>query len=169
MNKFSTWLLSAGLLAAGSAHALILSSPDFKDGGTIPAKYTCQGADISPALQWSIVPPATEAFAIIVRDPTAPNKNWVHWVLYNLPLGTVSIPDNYAAKVAGALVGRNSWNQSIYQGPCPQSGTHQYRFELYALDQALYVDPDLTAAQLEDAMDGHIVGMASLTGSYAKH
>lgn len=168
MKKLPAWLVGLGIFAATSANALILSSPDFTEGGKIPAKYTCQGADISPALQWSIIPPGTEAFAVVVRDPDAPNKNWVHWVIYNIPLGTTSIPDNYQAKVDGTLVGKNSWNQSTYQGPCPASGTHHYRFELYALDQALYVDPDLTAVQLAGAMEGHIVGMASLTGTYTK-
>jgi Raf kinase inhibitor-like YbhB/YbcL family protein len=169
MKKLSSWFFSITLLAATSAHALTLTSPDFTEGSAIPSKYTCQGADISPAFQWSIIPPATEAYALIARDPDAPNKNWVHWVIYNIPLGTTSIPEGYQAKVDGTLVGKNSWNQSTYQGPCPQSGTHHYRFELYALDQALYVNPDLTASQLEDAMAGHIVGMASITGTYAKH
>ncbi|MFN7098578.1 MAG: YbhB/YbcL family Raf kinase inhibitor-like protein [Gammaproteobacteria bacterium] len=168
MTKFLT-LCMAGLLAASSAQALVLTSPDFADGGAIPTKYTCNGANISPALQWSVVPPATEAFAVIMRDPDAANKNWIHWVMYNLPLGTTSIPDNYQAKIDGALMGKNSWNTSTYRGPCPPTGTHHYRFELYALDQALYVNPDLTAAQLSDAMQGHILGMAILNANYSKH
>ncbi|NNM59652.1 MAG: YbhB/YbcL family Raf kinase inhibitor-like protein [Legionellales bacterium] len=169
MRKLITGLFIAGLALTSTANALTLTSSAFEAGSAIPALYTCQGKDISPPLSWSDAPANTEAYALVVRDPDSKNKNWIHWVMYNLPLDATSVPAAYQAKMAGALVGKNSWDKSIYQGPCPTSGTHHYRFELYALDQALYVDPGLTADQLNQAMSGHILGMASLIGLYGKH
>lgn len=169
MRKMTKLLGLMGLLAVGSVNAMTLSSPAFNAGGVIPVQYTCQGSDISPALQWSDIPPNAEAFALIVRDPDSSDKNFVHWVIYNMPLGTTSIPSNYTARMDGTLVGKNSWQKNIYQGPCPTTGTHHYRFELYALDQALYVNQGLTAAQLSAAMQGHILGMSTLTGLYTHH
>lgn len=157
-----------GLVFAGTVNAMTLTSPAFNEGAAIPALYTCQGKDISPPLEWADIPTNTEAFALVMRDPDAASKNWVHWVMYNLPLDATSVPADYQAKMAGTLVGKNSWNKSVYQGPCPSIGTHRYRFELYALDQALYVDPGLTADQLTQAMAGHILAMVNLTGIYGK-
>lgn len=161
-------LLALGLLMAGTVQALTLTSSAFAPGAPIPKLYTCQGQNISPPLQWADIPKGSEAFAIILRDPDAPNKNWIHWLIYNIPLGTTSLSANYAAKMDGTLLGKNSWNHDTYEGPCPKVGTHHYRFEIYALDQALYVNNGMTVDQLTQAMSGHILGMASLTGSYVK-
>ena len=166
VNSVLGVLISMATLSV-SAQAMVLSSPVLSQQTPMPAMYTCHGQDISPALTWTDVPASTEAFAIIMRDPDAQNKNWIHCLMYNIPLGTTGIPDNYAAKITGVLVGKNSFGHSRYEGPCPQSGSHHYRFELYALDQALYVNGDLTVTQLESAMAGHILGMTSLTVSYA--
>ncbi|MBY0545378.1 MAG: YbhB/YbcL family Raf kinase inhibitor-like protein [Gammaproteobacteria bacterium] len=166
MRYLTTGLLAIGLLGASAAQALTLTSSAFAPGSPIPKLYTCQGQNTSPPLQWSDIPKNTEAFAIVLRDPDAPNKNWIHWVVYNIPLGTTSLPAAYAAKMDGTLLGKNSWNHDTYDGPCPKAGTHHYRFEIYALDQALYVDNGLTADQLTQAMSSHILGMGALTGSY---
>lgn len=165
--RFSYILGCIGLLIMSSAQAFVLQSSDFTSGGMIPKQFTCQGQDVSPALQWNDAPPNTEAFALIVRDPDAPDQNTIHWLIYNIPAETSSLVQNINPKVYGYLVGKNSWNKSLYQGPCPPMGNaHHYRFEIYALDQALYIAPDLTVKDLEAAMNTHILGMASLVGLY---
>lgn len=164
-----TLLCLGTLLTVSSASAFQLTSPVMKNGGTIPTVFTCHGANQSPPLAWQQTPAGTEAFALIVRDPDATSKNWIHWSLYNIPFGTVSLPQNYDAKVAGVLVGRNSWGKTAYEGPCPPQGKiHHYRFELYALDQALYTDPALDVSQLQTAMQGHILGMSSLVVTFSQ-
>jgi Raf kinase inhibitor-like YbhB/YbcL family protein len=154
--------------------SLLLHSPAFAHLGSIPAHHTCEGADVSPPLAWSGVPDGAKSLALIVDDPDAPDpaapqRTWVHWVLYNLPpAGGLAEGVAPAALPAGTLEGRNDWQRSGYGGPCPPIGRHRYFFKLYALDQVL---PDLgqpTKAQLEDAMSGHIVAKAELVGTYQK-
>ncbi len=155
--------------------AFKLSSPAFTNGGTIPAKYTCDGNDSSPALTWSAVPKETRSFALIVDDPDAPDPaapkmTWVHWVLYNLPAEIDELPEaaSSADLPAGVLEGLNDWRRTGYGGPCPPTGRHRYFFKLYALDRAL---PDLrrpNKAKLEGAMSGHILAQASLMGTYQR-
>lgn len=150
------------------ALGLTLSSPAFSNNQPIPTQYSCNGQNISPPLQWTDVPPNTGAFALIMHDPDAPAGDWTHWVLYNLDIEATHLPANYQAKVQGTFIGLNSWEQAAYRGPCPPQGSHQYVFDLYALDRALYVEPGLTAAQLKTAMQGHIVAKASLTGTFSQ-
>ncbi len=152
-----------------------ITSPAFTAGGEIPAEYTCEGADTSPRLEWSGAPAGTKSFALIVDDPDAPDPaapkmTWVHWVLYNLPADTSQLdvavkPD---ALPAGTKEGKNDWKRTGYGGPCPPIGRHRYFFKLYALDTTL---PDLaspTKAQLEKAMEGHILAKAEVIGTYQK-
>lgn len=152
-----------------------LTSPNFEHQETIPAKYTCQGEDRSPALEWSGLPQGTKSFALIVDDPDAPDpKNpkmtWVHWVLYNIPTGIDSLPEAVEKNElpTETLEGVNDWKRTGYGGPCPPVGTHRYFFKLYALDTVL---PDLgrpTKTDLENAMKGHILEKAELIGLYRK-
>lgn len=152
-----------------------LSSPAFAHEGSIPAVYTCEGADRSPALEWSGAPPNTRSFALIIDDPDAPDPaapkmTWVHWVLYNLPADASGLPEGVKREdlPSGTLEGKNDWKRTGYGGPCPPIGRHRYFHKLYALDTLL---PDLAAptkAQLEDAMRGHIIGEAVLIGTYEK-
>jgi Raf kinase inhibitor-like YbhB/YbcL family protein len=155
--------------------SFMLSSSDFTHDGPIPKRFTCQGADVSPELQWSGTPPNTRSFALIVDDPDAPDPAapkmvYVHWVLYNLPasltvLGQAIEED---ALPHGTLQGLNDWKRTGYGGPCPPIGRHRYFFKLYALDTTL---PDLkrpTKAQVEQAMAGHVLGQAVLMGTYEK-
>jgi Raf kinase inhibitor-like YbhB/YbcL family protein len=152
-----------------------LSSSDFVHDGAIPRRFTCQGPDISPELQWSGAPEHTRSFALIVDDPDAPDPAapkmvYVHWVLYNLPaslkvLGQAIEED---ALPHGTLQGLNDWKRTGYGGPCPPIGRHRYFFKLYALDTVL---PDLgrpTKAQLEQSMSGHVLAQAVLMGTYEK-
>jgi Raf kinase inhibitor-like YbhB/YbcL family protein len=154
---------------------LTITSRAFAAGGEIPAEYTCEGADTSPALQWSGAPAGTKSFALIVDDPDAPDpaapkRVWVHWLLYNLPAAATGLPEDVGsgALPAGTLEGTNDWNRTGYGGPCPPIGRHRYFFKLYALDAAL---PDLNEprkADLEKAMRGHILAEAQAIGTYQK-
>lgn len=154
--------------------SLILTSLAFAHMAAIPAKYTCQGADVSPPLTWSGVPAGTKSLALIVDDPDAPDPaapkmTWVHWVLYNIPPTTEGLPEAVQTLPAGTREGLNDWQRTGYGGPCPPIGRHRYFHKLYALDVVL---PDLkhpTKTQLEKAMAGHILGEAQLIGTYQKH
>jgi Raf kinase inhibitor-like YbhB/YbcL family protein len=155
--------------------ALTITSPAFAAGHEIPSDYTCEGADISPALAWSGVPAGTKSFALIVDDPDAPDPaapkmTWVHWVLYNLPADTKRLPEAVESGdlPAGTLEGKNDWKKTGYGGPCPPIGRHRYFFKLFALDTEL---PDLktpTKAELEKAMEGHVLEKAGMIGLYQK-
>jgi Raf kinase inhibitor-like YbhB/YbcL family protein len=147
-----------------------LESSAFKNQGEIPAKYTCEGQDISPPLRWKGAPAGTKSFAIIVDDPEAPGPAapWVHWILYNIPADVASLPEDIHAPPKGAHEGLNDWKASGYRGPCPPIGRHHYHHKIYALDTML---PDLeksTKADLERAMKGHILGEADLVATYQK-
>ena len=155
------------------SEALSISSPAFQDGGGIPSKYTCEGEDISPPLSFAGAPAGTRSLALIVDDPDAPDPaapkmTWVHWVLYNLPPDTTGLEEGVRRLPAGTLEGVNDWRRTGYGGPCPPIGRHRYFFKLYALDTVL---PDLhapTKADLEQAMQGHVLAQATLMGTYQK-
>jgi len=151
-----------------------ISSPSFTHQGSIPEKYTCQGSDTSPPLAWSGVPPSAKSLALIVDDPDAPDPSapkmtWVHWVLYNVPPRTTALAEGASrSPPQGSKDGLNDWNKPGYGGPCPPIGRHRYFFKLYALDTVL---PDLgkpSKADLQKAMEGHVVGSAELIGTYEK-
>ena len=144
------------------------TSPAFSHNGSIPSQYTCDGANVSPALQWSNEPEGTKSFALIVDDPDAPAKVWVHWVVFNIPNTVRSLAEG--ASTANFGSGSTDFNgKRIYGGPCPPSGTHHYRFTLYALDTMLNDLPaGATKEQLIKAMEGHIIEQTTLVGSYQR-
>jgi Raf kinase inhibitor-like YbhB/YbcL family protein len=149
--------------------AMILTSPAFEQGGQIPSKYTCEGDDVSPPLAWDGVPAGTKSLVLIIDDPDAPDPKapqlvWVHWVVYNIPPHTRSLPEN-ASKAA--VPGLNDFKKTAYGGPCPPIGRHRYYHKFYALDIAL----DLKRAskpEIELAMKGHVLAEAELIGTYQK-
>ena len=152
-----------------------LSSETFDHEGNIPAKYTCDGDDLSPQLHWSGIPDTARSLALIVDDPDAPDPAaprtiWVHWVLYNLPVDGAGLVEAVASAAlpSGTLQGRNDWQQTGYRGPCPPIGRHRYFFKLYALDTALDLDTGATKAALESAMEGHILVESELMGTYTR-
>jgi Raf kinase inhibitor-like YbhB/YbcL family protein len=153
--------------------SLTLKSSAFTHQGPIPARYTCEGDDLSPPLSWSGTPQNTTSFVLIVDDPDAPDPKapkmtWVHWVLYNLPATATELPEGVSTLPGGTLQGLNDWKRTGYGGPCPPIGQHRYFHKLYALDTAL---PDLgraTKADVETAMKGHVVAHAELIGTYQK-
>jgi len=155
---------------------LALSSPAFAPGGEIPAQFTCEGRDLSPALDWTGVPEAAQSLVLIVDDPDAPDPaapkmTWVHWVLYNIPRAARGLPEGVAPGdlPPGTKQGTNDWKRTGYGGPCPPIGRHRYFHKLYALDTVL---PDLGAAtkgRVEAAMKGHVLAHAELVGTYQKN
>ena len=155
--------------------ALVLTSSAFTHQGSIPQQYTCQGRDISPHLSWSGAPEGTKGFVLIMDDPDAPDpaapkRTWVHWVLYAIPPDASSLSEGVtSAKLpAGTREGTNDWNRTGYGGPCPPVGRHRYFHKLYALDVEL---PDLGPARkadVEKAMEGHVLAKTELIGTYQK-
>lgn len=149
-----------------------LTSPAFADGRRIPVNHTCDGADISPPLQWSAVPPGTKSFALICDDPDAPRSTWVHWVLYNLPSTLRELPEHVPGAEtlpSGARQGVSDFKRIGYGGPCPPPGKpHRYFFKLYALDSDLNLRPGATKAALLKAMEGRVVAEAALMGWYER-
>ncbi len=148
-----------------------LRSPAFGYGDEIPRRYTCDGQEVSPPLEWSEPPAGTESFALICDDPDAPMGTWVHWVLYDLPGDARGLPEAVPSEKElpdGAKSGKNSWGKYGYGGPCPPSGVHRYFFRLYALDTKLGEGPGLKASQLVRAMKGHVLAVAELMGKYRR-
>jgi Raf kinase inhibitor-like YbhB/YbcL family protein len=153
-------------LISWSVCAMELTSTAFKNGDTIPAKYTCDGLNISPQLSWQNIPANTKSFALIVDDPDAPMGTWVHWVLYNLPANTNELTENVKQLPTGAMAGVNSGKKLSYSGPCPPSGRHHYYFKFYALNTVLTLAKGADKAQLMQAMQSHILAETQLLGFY---
>jgi len=150
-----------------------LMSESFPDRGTIPARYTCDGWDMSPQLFWTSPPEETRSLALIIDDPDAPDPErpeapWVHWLLYNITPGLRSLAEGITTEnlPSGCLQGKNDWGRAAYGGPCPRHGRHRYRHTLYALDAIL---PDLrepSRTALEKAMQRHVIAKSELVGLY---
>lgn len=148
-----------------------LTSSAFQHGQMIPQQYTCDGRDISPPLTWSDPPQGTQSFALIADDPDAPRGTWVHWVVWNIPATARSLEENVPKRESletGARQGMTDFKKIGYGGPCPPSGTHRYFFKLYALDTTLKLPSSTTKADLEKAMQGHILEQAELMGTYQR-
>jgi Raf kinase inhibitor-like YbhB/YbcL family protein len=151
--------------------AFEITSTAFAPGESIPIKFTCDGDDISPPLRWSDPPQGTQNFALIADDPDAPAGTWVHWVLYNLPAESRSLPEAVppdADLADGGRHGQNSWRRLGYGGPCPPSGTHRYFFKLYALDSVPGLAAGASKDKLLNAMEGHILGQTEVMGVYSR-
>lgn len=150
---------------------LVLSSPAFQQNGNIPAKYTCEGENISPPLDLNETPVGTASYAIIVDDTDAPNNVFTHWLLFNIPATLNVLPDNIPAEawLSYGVQGQNDFGELGYGGPCPPPGKpHHYRFKLYALDQKLDIEPGASKAQLLAAMEGHIIDQYELVGLFQR-
>lgn len=153
----------------------VLRSPAFEHGGAIPKRHTCDGDDTSPSLSWSGIPEGARSLALLVDDPDAPDPKapkmtWVHWVLYNMPANTTELPEgiDIEALPGNTRAGKNDWQRAEYGGPCPPIGRHRYFFKLFALDVEL---PDLgqpTKVELEQAMNDHVLDVATLIGTYMR-
>jgi len=149
-----------------------IKSSAFDEGATIPKRYTCDGADVSPPLSWSGTPAGTKSYALICDDPDAPMGTWVHWVLWGLPPDTMALLEGVPAQAvmaSGVRQGLNSGARVGYNGPCPPPGNpHRYFFKLYALDATLTLPANANKAALETAMKGHILAQAQVMGKYGR-
>lgn len=185
-NRIVRRLLIAGSLAAfllqGCRHtstpaverdgsdSLALNSPSIP-GESVPAVFTCDGTNTSPALHWSVPPAGTRSFALILYDRDTPRGGFVHWLLFNLAPETRSLREAFPTSAQlpdGARQGPNDFGQTGYGGPCPPSGTHHYVFTLFALDAMLNLPPAATRAQLDNAMQGHVLARGTLVASYKR-
>lgn len=179
----AAFLLAAGLiLAAGRSNAraqqeassgkLRLATSAFKVGGAIPKKFTCDGADTSPALDWNDPPPGTRSFALIADDPDAPGGTFTHWLVYDLPAGQRRLPEGIARGgeiQGGGLQGVNDFQKTGYAGPCPPPGkAHRYYFRLYALDGKVNLRPAASRQELEPALQGHVLAHSEIMGKYQR-
>jgi hypothetical protein len=147
---------------------LTVTSEAFEANEPIPRKYTREGEDISPPLAWEGAPNGVESYALIVDDPNAPRPEpWVHWVVYNIPAKTTSLPEGSAG---GAVEGVNDFDKTGYGGPMPPQGhgTHHYHFKVYALDTTLDLKPGATKGQVLEAMEGHLLEEGELVGTYER-
>ncbi len=149
-----------------------ITSAAFKDGGTIPVQYTCDGKNISPPLQWTDIPGGTKSLALIADDPDAPAKTWVHWVVYHISPDLAGLPEGlvkYSNEGGIGVAGKNDFGNLGYGGPCPPGGKpHRYFFKIYALDTPLDLQQGATKAQVESAMQGHILAQGQLIGTFGR-
>jgi Raf kinase inhibitor-like YbhB/YbcL family protein len=145
-----------------------LTSPAFEAGAAIPQKFSCDGEDVSPALEWSGAPDDTTAMALIVDDPDA--RGFIHWVVFDMVGSqTGGLAEGISSSPDAPTQGTNDFGRIGWGGPCPPSGTHRYRFTLYALDALLGLTGTPTAADVRASMEGHTVGQAELTGTYTRN
>jgi Raf kinase inhibitor-like YbhB/YbcL family protein len=159
-------------LQGGRAMSFALKSTAFANGGEIPRRYTCDGADLSPALSWVGVPAGTQSLALIADDPDAPVGTWTHWILWNVSAKATVLPEGVPQIETldnGARQGRNDFKRIGYGGPCPPPGkTHRYFFKLYALDTRLDLKAGASKNELEFAMKGHVLSQTELVGIYRR-
>lgn len=148
-----------------------IASSAFDEGGTIPVKYTCDGEDVSPPLEWSGMPEGAKTLVLISDDPDAPMGTWVHWVLFNLPAAVHNLPEDIPpvhTMESGAKQGMNDFRKIGYGGPCPPGGTHRYYFKIYALDTEIDLEAGATKPEILRAMEGHILAQGQLMGRYSR-
>jgi Raf kinase inhibitor-like YbhB/YbcL family protein len=184
MKKITLLLIAVGIMGgsvcaknentkkgAKKMTTITVTSQAFKHMQPIPQQYTCDGADISPPLSWSGVPPAAKSIALICDDPDAPAGTWVHWVVYDLPPATDSLLENVPKTdtlAGGGKQGKTDFNRVGWNGPCPPGGTHRYFLKIYALDIMLNLPAGKTKPTVEKAMKGHILAQGELVGTYTR-
>jgi Raf kinase inhibitor-like YbhB/YbcL family protein len=174
LGAIATIMIGIYVLAANQSimtknDSFRLSSPAFSHKNDIPALYTCDNQDISPALSWINPPAETKSFVLICFDPDAPGKGWTHWIVYDIPSSINQLPEQVNIEQLPAKQGNNSWGKAAYGGPCPPQKKHRYFFTLYALDiDMLPVSGTPDYQIVMQAMKGHILGKAELMGKYQR-
>ena len=141
-------------------------SSAFQNNTKIPNKYTCDGENVSPPLQFIDLPEDAKSLVLVVDDPDAPAKTWVHWVVYNINPQTSEVKENSVPQ--NGIEGMTDFGKSGYGGACPPSGTHRYFFKLYALDSILDLPQNPTKQMVENKIQGHIIDSAKLMGLYSR-
>jgi len=163
------WIQMGNCQAADEKTMTVVSS-DFRGNATIPKQFTADGRDISPSLSWSGAPQRTKSFALICHDPDAPNRNWVHWVAYNIPASTTALPQGAGSPSGNSVKqGTNSFRKEGWGGPSPPAGKpHRYVFDVYALNSVLGDLHSPRDDQLRAAMSGHVLAVGQLMGVYQR-
>lgn len=150
------------------ATTITLTSPVFSNGGVIPPKYTCSGADVSPPISWSGVPNSAQSLALTVIDPDAPGKPFVHWLVFSLPASSSGLREGEGPP-EGSLQGRNDFGSNGYRGPCPPPGApHHYHFKIYALDTKLSLQSGASETAFQVAIKGHEMATGELVGTFKR-
>src|SRR6476660_9277433 len=156
---------SAGSSFAAGGAKMNISSSSFQNGGNIPSKFTCDGADANPGLRIEGVPAEAKSLVLIVDDPDAPGGLFTHWLVWKIDPHTNSIAEGSAPK---GVQGANDFGKSGYRGPCPPPGTHRYSFKIFALDRELDLRSGAKRSQVDAAMKGHVIAQGELVGRYAR-
>ncbi len=159
-------VISLGIGQEAAKTGFKISSPAFENNGQIPPKYACDGVNINPPLKIENIPKEAKSLALVFDDTDAPRGSYVHWILWNIDPGVKEIKENSVPE--GAIQGMNDFKKQNYGGPCPPTRAHRYVFKIYALDIRLNLDPSSTKADLEKAMEGHVIARTQLTGKYKK-
>jgi Raf kinase inhibitor-like YbhB/YbcL family protein len=162
---FALAIFFVGIFNMNAASTISITSPAFQAGGDIPAKFTCNGTNVSPKLQISGVPNEAKSLVLIVDDPDAPRGLFTHWIVWNIDPKATQIAENSAP--AGAVQGTSDFGKRNYGGPCPPSGTHRYFFKMFALDTKLDLKPSARRAELDAAMHGHVLAQGELMARYS--
>ncbi len=156
---------------ATSPTSMSIASASFTPGQPIPKRFSSYGENISPELHWENVPAGTKSLAIVCRDPDAPGRTFTHWIIFNIPPDLQRLEEGVSGSarlLSGIVEGQNDFGRVGYGGPRPPAGTHRYYFDIYALDTKLELGQSATAGQLMQAMAGHILGQASVMGTYRR-
>jgi len=159
MNMEATIEMKSDTVISG----MVISSKEIMESALMPKKYTCDGINVSPALDISFIPQGTLSLAIIMEDPDAPINTWIHWLVWNVPVTHV-IPEN----LSKGNCGMNDFSKTTYCGPCPMSGKHRYVFKVYALDTLLELSPSARKSDLLKKMSGHILAYGELKARYGR-
>ena len=171
-GKYWILLLIFFIGCGANASSLEIKSDAFKEGGYIPARYTCESENFSPPLSWSKAPEGTKSFAFICDDPDAPMGTWVHWVVFNIPPEVTYLEENALARgkiLRGIREGINDFKRIGYGGPCPPPGKpHRYFFKLYALDTVLPLSRGASKKDLVAAMQGHVIAQTRIVGLHRR-
>lgn len=163
--SFTLAIFVGTILNINAASSVSVATSAFQAGGDIPAKFTCNGANVNPALKINGVPNEAKSLVLIVDDPDAPRGLFTHWILWNIDPKTTDIGENSVP--AGGVQGTNDFGKRNYGGPCPPSGTHRYFFKIFALDMKLDLKPGARRADLDAAMKSHILAQGELMARYA--
>jgi Raf kinase inhibitor-like YbhB/YbcL family protein len=156
-------LCSLAVILCGSPSTITVTSTAFKANEFIPVKHSCLGENVSPELEFTGIPENAKSLALIMDDPDAPNGDFVHWVMWNIP-----VTNTIAENAQPGMQGLNGRKENKYTGPCPPSGTHHYHFKIYALDTELNLPSTTDKYALLKAMEGHVLGTGELIGLFKK-
>lgn len=140
-----------------------VSCKSFFDGERIDRKFTCDGENINPELKIEGIPEGSQSLVLIVDDIDAPGGVFDHWIVFDLPVKEV-----INERERGGVSGVNSFGETKYGGPCPHQGEHRYYFRAFALDRKLSLPAGAGRAEVEKAMEGHVLAKAELMGRYSR-